>query len=59
MNTKQFPDFYDEFLATEYVCALERVRRIHELTDADDRLDFKERFLDTRSERESFVFVTY
>jgi hypothetical protein len=51
--------FYDEFEATEYVWALERVRRIRELTDADERLDFEERFLDTWSERESFVFVSW
>jgi hypothetical protein len=41
------------------VCALERVRRIHELTADDERLDFKERFLDTWSERESFVLVSW
>ena len=52
-------NFYDEFLATEYVCALERVHRIHELTHDDERLDFKERFLDTWSERESFVLVSW
>lgn len=51
--------FYDEFEPTEYVWALERVRRIHDLTDADERLDFEERFLDTWSERESFVFVSW
>ena len=27
--------FYDEFPSAEYVCAMERVRRIQELTDAD------------------------
>jgi hypothetical protein len=51
--------FYDEFPAAEYVCAPERVRRIHELTDADDRSDFKEQFLDAWGERESFVFFSW
>src|SRR5262249_2544687 len=52
-------EFYDEFQSGEYVCTLERARRVHELTDGDDRLDFKVHFLDTWSERESFVFVAY
>jgi hypothetical protein len=52
-------EFYDEFESGEHVCAMERVRRIRDLTDADERLDFEERFLDTWSERESFVFVSY
>ena len=51
--------FYDEFTPSELVCALERVRRIYELTDAEDRSDFKEQFLNIWSERESFVFVSW
>jgi hypothetical protein len=49
--------FYDEFGPTQYVCALDQVRRIYELTDADERSEFKMRFLDAWSERQSFVFV--
>ena len=48
---------YQEFQPGEWIVDFARVRRIHELTDEDERDAFRAAFLDPWDDRTSFVFV--
>src|SRR5262245_49417982 len=50
--------FYDEFKPDEYVTDIDRVRKIHELTEPDMKAHFKEQFLDNWA-AQSFVQVSW
>jgi len=50
--------FYDEFKPDAYVTDIERVRKIYELTEPDEKARFKELFLDNWA-AQSFVQVSW
>jgi hypothetical protein len=52
-------EFYDQFPPDEYVTALDRVRRIHDLAQDEYAHQFQEEFLDNWDERTSFVLVSW